>query len=217
MSGTIEKKITAKGIESLYLGKNLRYLMNKNNVDAKQLHAKTGIVVTTINQLKRGIGNPTMNTLIALAQFFNVQIDDLIHTNLEAFKVTKKRAVRVPILEMELITNDKLHQSRSKEFVTVDADNFDLSECFATKITNNAMSPMFDKGTIFIVAPNINPNDGDMVLVKFGTTVPCFKRVYIEGGKHFFDNIANLHRPQVKSFEKYNILGVVIKSIQQHS
>lgn len=49
--------------------KNLAYLMERAGVDAAHLSEAIGLGVATINNIKRGVGNPTLLTLMELARF----------------------------------------------------------------------------------------------------------------------------------------------------
>src|SRR3990167_5435700 len=76
MATATENEISSK--ELTCLAHNLNNLMRDKGVDTKQLSALTGVSISLLNSLKRGDGNPTLGTLITLANFFDISIDSLI-------------------------------------------------------------------------------------------------------------------------------------------
>lgn len=57
----------------------LRVLLAENKLTIDDLHRGTGISCSTLSRLKREESdNPEIQTLIKIAQFFNVGLDDLI-------------------------------------------------------------------------------------------------------------------------------------------
>ena len=90
----------------------------------------------------------------------------------------------------------------------------DAQKCYAIKITTNAMSPFFEKGSIFVVNTTISPQDADIVLVQFSDQHPCFRKVFIEGSSYFFKPITETMLDINAKIEKYIIHGVVITAIQ---
>ena len=58
---------------------NLRVLLAQDKLTLLNLHEKTGVSLSTLSKLKREENvNPRIQTLIKIAQFFNVGLDDLI-------------------------------------------------------------------------------------------------------------------------------------------
>ena len=48
------------------IGENLTYLMRMHGIDASRLSSETGIGIATINNLRKGVGNPTIATLASI-------------------------------------------------------------------------------------------------------------------------------------------------------
>ncbi len=58
---------------------NLRILLARDKMTLLKLHEKTGVSLSTLSKIKREENvNPSIQTLIKIAQFFNVGLDDLI-------------------------------------------------------------------------------------------------------------------------------------------
>ena len=80
--------------------RNLAYLMNKRGADAATLCEVTGLGIATVNSLHRGIGNPTLSTLIGLAQFFNVSLIELSEMDLSAQNYKPSMARPIPLIKI---------------------------------------------------------------------------------------------------------------------
>lgn len=58
---------------------NLRILMAKNKKTLRDIHDSTGIAMNTLSAIKREeTTNPGSQTLIKIAKYFNVTLDDLV-------------------------------------------------------------------------------------------------------------------------------------------
>ncbi len=197
------------------LAENLRYLMEIHNMDAATLGDKTGVALTTINSLKRGVGNPTISTLLSLANFFGVSLSEFAETKISA-KNKRKKIFDIPLIELGQLESF-LTQKKSNEFMSSELDTQAAGSCFAIKISNNGILPFFEKGTIFIIDPTKIVHDGDMVLVKFKDTAPCFRKIFIEANSYFFKQISDLISQNITKGDDYHIYGIVIKAVQQFS
>ena len=82
MSSKLEQKILGQNVDISLLSSNLCWLMKNKPIDSAGLSEKTEIALTTLNSLKRGVGNPTYSTLVALGSFFNVTVSQLTEINL---------------------------------------------------------------------------------------------------------------------------------------
>lgn len=214
MSSEIESK-SINNVNIHYLSENLKRLMNHKNIDVADLCEKTGIAVTTINNLKRGIGNPTLSTLQSLSEFFNVSISQLTETNLsDDHSIAIKSNQEISICDLHDINNFLEHRNKHKHYMLIDIGQHAKENCFAIKITNNSMAPFFDKGTIFVICNNLIAQDGDIVLVKFNNHPPCFRKVFIEEDTYFFNPVSELLGKELSKSKNFTILGIVIKAIQ---
>lgn len=197
------------------LSENLKRLMNHKNIDVSQLCEKTGIAATTINNLKRGAGNPTLSTLQALSEFFGITMSQLTETSLsDDYPTSFKPNQEIPICDLHEIDNFLANQNKHKNYMLVDIGQHTRENCFAIKATNNSMAPLFDKGTIFVICKNLMPQDGDIVLVKFSNHLPCFRKVFIEEDTYFFNPVTELLGKELSKCKNFAILGIVIKAIQ---
>ena len=56
----------------------LKYLREKQNLSMRQLATKVGVDHKLISVWEAGKSKPTLDSLVTLAEFFNVSIDELV-------------------------------------------------------------------------------------------------------------------------------------------
>ncbi len=198
-------------LNSNNLANNFRFLMQKAGVDATELSKSTGIALTTINGLRRGAGNPTLSTLQTISDFFKISIGQLTESNLSNNNV-KFNLVEVPLLEIQEIQEFLSNYDKYKSTIAIEVEKNNKS--FAIKISNNSMAPIFEKGTIFLVCSELQPQDGDIVLVQFNNQLPCFRKIFIEDEAYIFSPVSEIIGSEVSKSKNFTIHGVITKAIQ---
>lgn len=196
-----------------FLSNNLCWLMDKWSVDSAMLSQQTDIGITTINKLKRGIGNPTYSTLVTLAAYFNLSVSQLMEIDLSKNNIAKEKLSSIYVLSISDFKDYLNNIKKPKESVSV-AITSNPESCFAIKITSNTMSPFFEKGSIFILDKDIYPQDGDIVLVEFSEHNLCFRKIFIQGNSYFFKPVSDTLTDSFIKGENFIIHGVVISAIQ---
>lgn len=212
MSSAITKNSNLK-LNANNLTDNLRHLMHKSGVDAAELSKLTGIALTTINSLKRGVGNPTLSTLQTISDFFNITIGQLTESNISG-REHKSNLVEVPLLEIQEIHSFLDNYDKFNATVIIEAEK-NTGKLFAVKISNNSMAPLFEKGTIFLICPELQPQDGDIVLVQFNNQLPCFRKIFMEEDACVFSPISEIIGSEVSKSKNFTIQGIVTKAIQK--
>jgi len=215
MSSHIEKQIVSDG-SMINLSSNLRFLMQKKKIDSSELSKTTGIALTTLNGLKRGIGNPTLSTLHSLADYFGITIGQLTESDLLEKVGAKNSKIlsEIPLLELSEIDEFLKKRYHCKTTTFVELDNYKSDSCFSVKLPNNSMAPLFEKGTIFVISHEPTCQDGDMVLVRFNNHIPCFRKIFIEDKHYFFSSISEILGDNIVKSNDFFLYGVVVKAIQ---
>ena len=67
-----------KGKYKEHISQSLKLLLEKNNLSQKDLSKQTGISIATINSYVNGTRNITIERLEAIADYFDVSIDELL-------------------------------------------------------------------------------------------------------------------------------------------
>ncbi|MGC1183157.1 S24 family peptidase [Legionella sp.] len=210
MSSIITKKNTTV-LNSNNLSNNLCYLMQKSGIDAAELSKSTGIALTTINGLKRGTGNPTLSTLQTISDFFDITIGQLTESTISNNNLNCN-FVEIPLLEIQEIHEFIPHYDKFKATISIKAEK--NNTFFAIRISNNSMAPHFEKGTVFVVCPELQAQDGDIVLVQFNNQLPCFRKIFIEDESCIFSSVSEIIGSEISKSKNFTIHGVVTKAIQ---
>ena len=210
------KFIAHKAVDQLVsvTAKNLVYLMDKHRVDVASLCNATNLAVPTVNTLRRGLGNPTLSTLIELANYFGVSLGDFTEKDLVAESYRGSSARTIPVIKINEI--DKFLEKKL-EFIdtyTTEIDEASGPSCFAVLVNNDSLSPQFSPGTVLIISSEVQPLDNDIVLVKVNDHSSCFRKLFINGERFLFSSVSLENDSTLFSYEKYEIVGVLLKAIK---
>ncbi|WP_410013016.1 S24 family peptidase [Sodalis sp. RH24] len=201
----------------LTIGKNLVYLMSTRNVDSTELSTLTGLGTATINSMRRGIGNPTLATIVALAQFFEVSLSEFTDINIERQAISHKKIKTLPLIKLNELNIFLDNVLDTYDTYTTELCVFGNNDCFAININNDSLYPQFSSGTICIVKKDNTPHDGDIVLVKINNCTPCFRRVFIEDTGYLFTAVSIDQDLVPSAYKSYSIVGIIIKTIKYFS
>ncbi len=181
------------------LSDNLNLLITKTKTSANELARRTGVPSGTIKRIRNNAQpNPTISTLIPLAQHFAVSVSELLG-EIPLFQTQSQvRVVEVP-----------LRASNGQYILT---EKQVSAHAFAMFIEEPDLI-LFPMGACIIVEPARQPKTGDYVLVtKSGCDqTTTFIRKYIEEIDHIYlkplvkDLMLTILTPDIK------VLGVIVQ------
>ncbi len=102
----ISRQIFGEHVDMVYfcymISENLKYLRKRDKISQQDLSDKLDIPRTTLGDYERGKTEPSINTIINLAQIFNVKIDallkeDLSHMDLEVIRNKELRVLAISV------------------------------------------------------------------------------------------------------------------------
>lgn len=153
----------------MYLGKNIRYLRNKNGYSQDLLAEKLGYKsFTTIQKWESGASEPPIKKLQELSKIFNVDMDDLNNIDLQSRisdrSSDRKKGVVIPVLGHvaagipieaieDVIDTEEIPQEMAA-----------TGKFFGLKIKGNSMEPKISDGDIVIVRQQEDAESGDIVI-----------------------------------------------------
>ena len=70
--------LTKRGCEEVEFGQRLRQLREKKRISRKVLSELCGLNSDAVRRYERGEAEPTLTSLVAMAEFFNVTVDYLV-------------------------------------------------------------------------------------------------------------------------------------------
>ena len=197
------------------ISKNLNYLMSLKNIDTQSISDRTGVGIATINNLKKGHGNPTIMTLSSIADFLQVSIGDLTDNNILEESSSHGKVKSLPLIRYDEIDGYLAKTFFATKTYSTEVDNLQDDSLFSIEISNNALSPEFERGTICIVSTNENVCDGDIVLVKIKEYPICFRRVFVGANGFQFCNISLESEMNITECTDYAIIGVLLNKINR--
>ena len=142
------------------LSTNIRLLLNKKQISENELARRTGVAQQIINRMLSGENqNPKLATLMPLANYFMVSLNQLIGA--EPLVAPEY----VPLCDWALLSSESwphlLLQNQERIWVDFPAK----ADIFATRLMDSSMEPKFSIGSLLILSINKKPISGDFVLI----------------------------------------------------
>lgn len=82
----------------IFLGNNIRFLRKQSSKTQSEVAAVLKKGQTTIGNWENGISEPNLEELVVLSNYFDISLDELVRTDLEASsRYTGRGAARTPI------------------------------------------------------------------------------------------------------------------------
>lgn len=193
---------------------NLQQLMLQRGINEADLSRQTNVPQPTLHKILSGkTADPRISTLKTLADYFKLSIDDLyLGVLLQEGMATNKRQ-SAPIISWEDCTIPNyvatLSPTNSSDWVTLDTTKNKSLYALATK---PCMVPRFPKGTLLIIDPELQPVDGDLIVVHYtNTTEATLRELVVDGPTKLLISLQHNAVPEDLTND-INILGTLIQS-----
>ncbi len=189
-------------------------------LSGSELAKKVNLPVPTINRLLAGtVSDPRTSTLLQLAEYFNVTVDQLLGNtplphSLNSSEQTYSQSIRIPMFGLADIILESNVTRVKNQFYNYSIDNkseLGTNNLFAVEINNDQFSPVFSQGTILIVNKAIlPPAHNDYILIKLleANTITV-KRFFIDPPFNYFVPL----RPNLATIkyiaEEHELIGIV--------
>ena len=159
------------------ISKRLNQLMAHFGITIKMLSDATAIGMPTIAHLKQGkvCSNPTIGTLLPIAQYFHVSLDQLVGQEPLYLSNQKPGAIRgypVDLIHKHQVTQFCGAEPKSSEHAVIYLEQDWGAFCFALEQEHDGMA----RKSYGIFSASIEPCDQDIVIV----ALPGSKKVYIK-------------------------------------
>lgn len=191
----------------------IQKLMVKNGINEAELSRRTHIPQPTLHKILTGkTEDPRFSTLQQLASFFQLTVDEIANGITGSFESKETRINSIPIISWrDCVENFAFTKTLSiaswKNWISVENAP---EGAFGIESTASA-EPRFPRGTILIVAPNIYPKDGDLVIVKYKKAEEAtLRELSIDGPNKFLISINPAFNKENYD-ETKKIVGVVIE------
>jgi SOS-response transcriptional repressor LexA len=201
------------------LSETLKTLMARQNLRTAQLARATGVLQPVLHRMASGAtDNPRVQTLLPLADYFDVSIKQLLgltplpDVELNIGQVSQQQS-KIPLLTrwQDIVIFLAGSPQLSNNLVQTELHVGALA--YAITVKDSTMQPQFPEGSTLLVAPSIEAQNGDFVIVQLpGTDEPSFKQMLFDVGETHFKPL----NPEFKTIiisnnEPCNLLGVVLE------
>jgi len=218
----IKKSTKSTNISIEYLAENIKKLLDAYQINESELARKLDVPYNTIHRIANGTtSDPRISTLQQIADYFGLSLDAILSKTQEHNFITQKENLIIPILNWDTILKQNfakdLDKANWKKWIQTSQIKTvkDINQLFALESTKS-MQPRFPSGTTFIIDPNENPIDGDLVLIRFrDTSAVSLRELVIDSPDWQLNAVIPGSAPLVYKINDHEIMGVVILTIIQ--
>jgi len=172
-----------------FLSEILNKLLFEKKIRPMDLAREVCVPQPTIHRLITGkCKNPHQSTLLPIANYFNMTVEQLKGENTTYLALTKKNDhTEIPLIDWLELHNRQDKTATFKNKITI----CNASEhCFSTRMNDSSMEPVFPKDCILIFDPNKQVVDRNYVLVKSNQTKNfVFRQILIDGEDKFLKTL----------------------------
>jgi SOS-response transcriptional repressor LexA len=217
----MQKNITSKeNIKAdTCLAKILALLMQKADISTYDLSRHTGIPQPTINRLRTDSScNPTVTTLLPIANFFKITINQLLgidEIQSDLFGTINPNQVKykkIPVIPLDSVATNLAEQLLDHyQLISTSADVG--ADAFAIIAKGSLITPQFPENSYLIFDRYIEPADRDYVItVLEGHTKPVMRQLIIDGNDHYLKPL-NLELGEIAIHPSQFYLAVLVQAL----
>mgnify|MGYP001157834824 CR=1 FL=1 len=178
-------------------GTKLKMLRNISGVTQRELALAIDVERATIAGYETRDSEPNYEKLIRISKFFNVSVDYLLGND----EIIKSTSYKLPILK----NTDETFQ-QTLEYVVVDEALKKDKDLLAIKISDDALSPKFNKNSTVILENTNDISDGDLVLCLLNEEETCLRYIINDKKLILYAENSN-YKPIIIEKENIKILG----------
>jgi|GEM_PF-732050 len=201
-------------------GKVLRQLIDEHGITVTELARRTGLVQPVVYRMASGETiNPKIDTLIPLAKYFKITIDQLVGQNPDVVIAQQLKmgseAIRLPILSWQEASRWPNITTKEKAQKYIYTNTVVSANSFALIIKDSAMSPNFPEHSVIIVDNQITPKNKQFAVVHVKKRKESICRQVLLDGNDIYLKPLNpdFSVIQLKKFDEYQFIGAVVEVI----
>jgi SOS-response transcriptional repressor LexA len=198
---------------------NLISLMAEVQLSAEELSRRVGIPASTIKKIRNNNDtNPTLSTLVPIAQYFSLSLSQLIGDEpfpasriKGSYQPVQKTLGQIPLISWHdaLIWPEKNIQIIS----TIATEHTYSSNAYALLVEEDNLENLA-KGTILLIDPQLKPEHRDFIIVyKSGQKIPTIKQALLDDGEIYLKSLIQGYKISLLTSE-YQCLGVIAEYIK---
>lgn len=158
-------------------GDILNILRKRDNLTQKELAQKLGISLSSISMYERGKREPDFETLEAIADYFNVNMNFLLGK--EPISSGRISAVRIPVLGKVAAGIPITAVENIIDYEEIPSSIAETGEYVALQIKGSSMEPRMFEGDVVIVKVQPSVDSGDVAVVIVNGNEATVKKVQL--------------------------------------
>lgn len=195
---------------------NLNQLMAETHISADELGRRTNLPSSTIKKIRnRNNPNPTLSTLIPLAEYFSITLSQLVGDEplpgmrtKGSYKLNPEIIRHIPVLSWQEALLWPATKGQTHSFITTEYEYND--NAYALMVEEEDWENL-SKGTALLIDPEIKPEHRDFVIVsKTGQNVPSLKQVLYDEGQMYLKPVVQGYNISIFT-QEHRILGIVVE------
>ncbi len=192
------------------IGKRIRKLRKEMKWTLKDMSKRTGLSISFLSDIERGVSNPSFKKLKVLAEKLNVSICFLLgeESNLD------KKHKNVPVLYTFNNNENTISEEESTEYYTIDlSQENDSEDYFFIKMQDDSMKgSAIIPGSLVLIRKQDYVKNGEIAAVSLDNKSVLLRKVYINNDTIILQAENNEYETKLHSIENVNIIGKVISS-----
>ncbi|MFT3742452.1 MAG: helix-turn-helix transcriptional regulator [Gammaproteobacteria bacterium] len=194
----------------------LKLLKRVEKINGSELARRLDLPAPTINRILSGqVTDPRSSTLILIADYFKISVDQLLGKAPLPLDDGDEFASLRPFRSVPIFTlNELTVNQQPTRWFQWDTDNIsDYSKVFAVEIDTHKYAPEFSKETVLVVDPCAEPADNDFIIIQITpSSAPSIKRLVIEGNEKYLYPLQQELKVLALQDLQYRILGVILEA-----
>lgn len=173
---------------SEWFGRNLKYLREKKDIDQLELAGLLGRKsASSISEWEKGTYTPKSGVLSDIARIFNVNLQDLMNSDLSNTKPSNlievsQRTVRIPVLGKIACGDPILAEQNYEDYRTVLAEGLPSGNLIYLEAKGDSMQPTIPNGAMVVIREQPEVENGEIAAVLVnGNEEATLKRVKKQG------------------------------------
>lgn len=165
------------------MAKNIRYYMEKNKLNAKELSINLNFKYSTVLDWINAKTYPRIDKIEIMANYFNIEKSDLVEDKSKAKTQQKIQGLKIPVLGTVVAGIPISAVEDILDYEEVPQSWESQGEFFGLRIKGDSMQPKMDDGDVVIVRQQSDANSGDTVIALVnGDDATCKKLQKTENG-----------------------------------
>lgn len=202
--------------------RNLMLLMQMKDLTEAQLSREVSMAQPTMHKLMSGATtDPRISTLIPIAHYFGVSIDQLLglvpfDASLISAAQHTHSSIKLPILPWEHLVEHRKNLagftlSNWSEWIAVNKPI--AQDGYATKIKNSSFPAPFSNNTVIVVDPSLTAINGCYILLKSTSKdALTVRKCVFDGGDFWLMSLIDGIQPTLWNKDNWSIYGVIVET-----